>query len=165
LRKIREEFSLGKEWSPFMAMYVLTGQIFEVLVPPANVYIESLEGRVKIEIGRRTPQRDMNVMWPLINKRLGSKKRNYPIRNLERDFKIRELSQKKKEEKAKILDKLGDSDIEPSGIGPETDDGIAHNLGIIRKKWPSPEETKRGKDIVKQARKRLNNRIQKRGSG
>ena len=120
---------------------------------------------MKIEIGRRTPQRDISLMWSLINKRLGSKKKNYPRRNLPRDLKILELSQKKREEKAKILDKLGDGDIEPSGIGPETDDGIAHNLGIIRKKWPSREETKRGKDIVKQARKRLNNRIQKRSSG
>jgi len=164
LGKISKKFSLGKEWSPFMAMYALTGQIFRVLVPPANVYVESSEGWLKIEIGSRTPQRDMNVMWSLINKRLGSKKRNYLLRNLPRDLKILELSQKKKEEKAKRLDKLGDGDIEPSEIGPETDDGIAHNLGIIRKKWPSPEETKRGKDIVKQARKRLNNRIQKRSS-
>lgn len=155
LRKIREEFSLGKEWSPFIAMYALTGQIFEVLVPPANVYIESLEGRVKIEIGPRTPQRDISLMWPLINKRLGSKKRNYPLRNLPRDLKIRELSQKKKEEAAKINAR----GIWPVGIGPTNDEGIAVKLDIIKDKWAGPEETKRAINIVKQQRKRIKKRI------
>jgi len=141
-----------------------TGEGRTIFVPPVNLYFEETGGSLTIETRPRTRLRDIQAMWSVITNQFGNKKKNYPLRNLERDLRIRELSQKKKEENAKIVDELGDGDIVPSEIDPTTDEGIATNLNIIDLS-AGREDTKRGKDIVKQARKRFNDRIQKMGSG
>lgn len=162
LRKILKDFQLGREWLLPMYSYTVTEQI--LFVPPVNLYFEETGGSLIIEIRPRTRLRDIQAMWSVITNRFGNKKKNYPLRNLKRDLRIRELSQKKKEENAKIVDELGDGDIVPSEIGPTTDEGIATNLNIIDLS-AGREDTERGKDIVKQARRRFNDRIQKMGSG
>lgn len=136
-------------------------------VPPLNLFFLQLpDGRTSFEDTLSTTARDLNAFHSLVGR---PRKHKYPHKKQERDLKILELSERKKQDKEELNRREGNTRERFFKTLFEDDKEIASKIlnfdSLDRALDPtvSPEDlrrmTKRGENLIRQARLRIEKEI------
>lgn len=159
----------GKEWFFYLMMYVLSNvnPVDSGYVPPLNLFFLQLpDGSTSFEDVLFTTARDLNAFHSLVGR---PRKYKYPHKRQERDLKILELSERKKQDKEELNRREGNTRERFVKRLFENDKEIASKIlnfdSLDRALDPtvSPEDLrrimKRGENLIRQARLRIEKEI------
>jgi len=161
--RLLRNLGFGKEWFFPIILFLLTGEdiVAKGFVPPLNVFIRWYpDGGVMLEMTPSTRSRDIEAAYYVLDQLEEREKRhNYPYRNQERDLKIlkfKEESQNQRKTKSQI-DEEDEDAVTPQPTCTNSDEIATHIFGLD---WSDPCTPRRQQNVVRQAARRVNERIQ-----
>ena len=166
LDKLKES-KFGKEWFPYLIMYILSNvnPVDSGFVPPLDLLILQLpDGKINYESTLSTTIRDSNAFHSLVGR---PRKHNYPHKKQERDLEILELSKRKEQDKEELNRREGntrersfkrlfgdDKEIASKILGLDS-----RVLDTSISKKDLRRMTKRGENLIRQAKLRIEKEI------